>query len=266
MYWCCVLYSLLWWSFLQSRSLLNFYAKWCDLMVNHDADRRLCQYLIKTVFWWHFPFFFLISLEFSEALYIHGSMSTEMEMTCLLCQLMWPNGQPWCGQRALPISDKSGLLMASCYDNSVVSIKPWIFVELSLLKCRWPRNLLAKWCDLLVNHDADRRLCQYLRQSVCWWHFPVLYLPLKLVWFGFLHVRFVVWGTGEIDTIRCAQVLTLRMWTSLPQYLLEGTPGSQLCSDNVFAHWWHNLKDIYNKEGFGNECLTTVTCLPFQLL
>jgi len=170
------------------------YAKWCDLMVNHDADRRLCQYLIKTVFWWHFPFIFYLWV-FRSCIFM------ELWVLKWRCPVCYAN---WCDRM---VNHDAGrglcqyLIKPVCWWHLVVSIKPWIFVELALLKYRWPQNLLAKWCDLLVNHDADRRLCQYLRKSVCWWHFPVLYQPLKLVWFGFLHVRFVGCSMGKVSVL-----------------------------------------------------------------
>lgn len=168
------------------------YAKWCDLMVNHDADRRLCQYLIEPVCWWHFPFF--ISLEFCEALYIHLFLSTVMEMPFLLCQLMWPYGQPWCGQKALPISDKTGLLMAfCCYDI----LSNWLLLQ--ILGFSWNchyLNVRELWIILPSDMTYWSTMMRTEGFANIWknWFADgifLFYYPFKLVSFGFLLVRFV---------------------------------------------------------------------------
>ena len=188
--WCCVP-SLLWRSCVHSRSLLNFLCQvmwpngqpWCGQKAVPISDKIG---LLMALSCFYIPWIWSLLWSFVYS-WICESWNGD-DLLNLLCQLMWPTSQPWCGQKALPISDKTGLLMAfCCYDilsnwllllNLVISWKP------SLLKCRWSLNLLAKWYDLLVNHDADRRLCQYLRKLVCWWHFPVLLsLQIDLIWF-----------------------------------------------------------------------------------
>lgn len=129
------------------------YAKWCDLMVNHDADRRLCQYLIEPVCWWHFPFF--ISLEFCEALYIHLFLSTVMEMPFLLCQLMWPYGQPWCGQKALPISETIGLLMAFSCPIPALEVGLVWFPACKVCGLRHGRNWHNTLCTSIDTENVD---------------------------------------------------------------------------------------------------------------